>query len=290
MAASIAVVRDDERVTLASVDEAALAPHGIASWDAVALSAATVMAEVGQPWHRFPRGAMPGNFLHDQLEWLASEDFDLNRSPARSEQLQRRCERQGWGDRATEVREWLGEVLRTPIPPLGADLESVGTVLPEMEFWLPVDGLSASAIDGLCRDHLLAGCARPILPERELRGMLMGFADVVFEYGGRYWVLDYKSNHLGESDANYTPEALQGAMAAHRYDVQAGVYLLALHRLLRVRLGSRYDPEQHLGGAVFFFLRGIHGATHGCYHVPSSLELLDEFDRLLQKQPEEVAP
>ncbi|CAN7596170.1 exodeoxyribonuclease V subunit beta [Variovorax paradoxus] len=290
VAASIAVVRDDERVTLASVDEVALSPQGIAPWNAVALSAATVMAGVGQPWHRFPRGAMPGNFLHDQLEWLASEDFDLNRSPDRSEQLQRRCERQGWGERAAEVREWLGEVLRTPIPPLGADLESVGTVLPEMEFWLPVDGLSASAIDGLCRDHLLAGCARPILPERELRGMLMGFADVVFEYGGRYWVLDYKSNHLGESDANYTPDALEGAMAAHRYDVQAAVYLLALHRLLRARLGSSYDPEQHLGGAVFFFLRGIHGATHGCYHVPPSLALLDELDRLLRKQPEEVAP
>jgi exodeoxyribonuclease V beta subunit len=103
-------------------------------------------------------------------------------------------------------------------------------------------------------------------------------------------VLDYKSNHLGERDADYTPEALEGAMAAHRYDVQAAVYLLALHRLLRARLGAGYDPMQHLGGAVFFFLRGVNSTTHGCYHVPPSLELLDELDRLLQQQPEEVAP
>ncbi|SDC45380.1 DNA helicase/exodeoxyribonuclease V, beta subunit [Variovorax sp. CF079] len=290
-AASVAAVRDDEHVNLASMDEAApAAAHAAVPGNAASLSGATVVSDGGQPWHRFPRGALPGNFLHDQLEWLASEGFDLNQSPDRAEQLQRRCERQGWGERRADVREWLGEVLRTPLPPVGADLESVRAVLPEMEFWFPVDGLSASAIDTLCRDHLLAGCARPVLPERELRGMLMGFADVVFAHGGRYWVLDYKSNHLGERDADYTPEALEGAMAAHRYDVQAAVYLLALHRLLRARLGAGYDPMQHLGGAVFFFLRGVHSATHGCYHVPPSLEVLDGLDRLLQQEPEEVAP
>ena len=281
---SVAAVRDDEHVNLAGMDEGAPASDAAAPLN-VALNAGTA-----QPWHRFPRGAMPGNFLHDQLEWLASEDFDLNRSPDRAEQLQRRCERQGWGERAADVREWLQEVLRTPLTPVGVNLESVGAVLPEMEFWFPVDGLPASAIDALCRDHLLAGCARPVLPERQLRGMLMGFADAVFAHGGRYWVLDYKSNHLGDSDVDYTPEALEGAMAAHRYDVQAAVYLLALHRLLRVRLGADYDPMQHLGGAVFFFLRGIHSATHGCYHVPPSLEVLDALDQLLHPQTEEVAP
>ena len=95
--------------------------------------------------------------------------------------------------------------------------------------------------------------------ERELRGMLMGFADLVFEHGGRYWVLDYKSNHLGMSDADYSEDALEQAMAAHRYDVQAALYLLALHRLLAVRLGSAYKPAKHLGGAIYFFLRGIEG-------------------------------
>lgn len=289
-AASVAAVRDDERVSLASVEKAAH-PSGSAQFGSAGASThAADLAGTGQPWHRFPRGALPGNFLHDQLEWLASEHFDLNRSLERAGQLQRRCERQGWGDRGADVSEWLREVLRTPLPPVGANLESVSTVLPEMEFWFPVDRLPASAIDALCRDHLLARCARPALPERELKGMLMGFADVVFAHGGRYWVLDYKSNHLGERDADYTPEALEGAMAAHRYDVQAAVYLLALHRLLRARLGAGYDPMQHLGGTVFFFLRGVHGATHGCYHVPPSMQVLDGLDRLLQQQPEEVAP
>jgi exodeoxyribonuclease V beta subunit len=287
-AASVAAVRDDERVSLAGIDEAAPAFVVAPRNPPPPLDAAATGAS--QPWHRFPRGALAGNFLHDQLEWLATEDFDLNRNPDRTEQLQRRCERQGWGERGADVREWLQEVLRTPLPPVGADLESVSTVLPEMEFWFPVEGLSASAIDLLCREHLLSGRARPPLPMRELKGMLMGFADVVFEHRGRYWVLDYKSNQLGERDADYAPETLEAAMASHRYDVQGAVYLLALHRLLRARLGANYDPVRQLGGAVFFFLRGVHGATRGCYHLAPSVALLDALDRLLQPGFEEAAP
>jgi exodeoxyribonuclease V beta subunit len=141
--------------------------------------------------------------------------------------------------------------------------------------------LAAAQIDTLCRQHLLGGRDRPVLPERELHGMLMGFADIVFEHGGRYWVLDHKSNHLGGSDADYDHDALEGAMAAHRYDVQSAIYLLALHRLLRSRLGAAYDPAVQLGGAVFLFLRGIDGPARGCYHVPPVLPLLDALDRLL---------
>ena len=88
--------------------------------------------------------------------------------------------------------------------------------------------------------------------------MLMGFADLVFEHNGRYWVLDYKSNHLGVNGSAYTAQALDAAMAAHRYDVQAALYLLALHRLLRARLGAAYVPAQHLGGALYFFTYGLH--------------------------------
>ncbi|MGQ3002521.1 MAG: exodeoxyribonuclease V subunit beta [Hydrogenophaga sp.] len=296
VAASVAVVRDDERVELDDINDdtpsadAGAPAHAVEPGSVAPSVPAALTADAVQPWHRFPRGALAGNFLHDQLEWLASENFDLNRADDRAAQLQRRCERQGWGERSGDVLTWLQEVLRTPLPPVGATFEDIGPALPEMEFWFPVDGLSAAALDRSCRQHLLGRCARPALPERALKGMLMGFADAVFEHGGRYWVLDYKSNHLGDHDADYTPDALQAAMAAHRYDVQAAVYLLALHRLLRARLGADYDPSQHLGGAVFFFLRGVRAATRGCYHVPASLELLDGLDRLLQEPQEELAP
>ena len=71
-------------------------------------------------------------------------------------------------------------------------------------------------------------------------------------------------------------------MAAHRYDVQAALYLLALHRLLRSRLGAAYDPAHYLGGALFFFLRGLDGPTHGCYVIAPPLKLLGALDQALQ--------
>ncbi|MCP5285439.1 MAG: exodeoxyribonuclease V subunit beta [Burkholderiaceae bacterium] len=239
----------------------------------------------GQAWHRFPRGALAGNFLHDQLEWLAAERFALDTSDELQRALVRRCERQGWGHRAEDVATWLRRVCTTTLPVLGAPLAALSTLVPEMEFWFPSDGMQAGRIDSLCRQHLQAGRPRPTLPERELKGMLMGFADLVFEHGGRYWVLDYKSNALGSRDADYTQDAMEAAMLEHRYDVQAALYLLALHRLLRARLGASYAPEHHLGGAIYLFLRGVHSPTAGCCHLAPPLALLNELDGMLASGP-----
>lgn len=237
-----------------------------------------------QPWHRFPRGAFAGNFLHDLLEWLACEGFALDTSSSLQQALLRRCERQGWGHRSDDVLDWLRRVCTTtllPLSTLGAPLAALATVTPEMEFWFPSDGMQASRVDSLCRQHLLPGRARPVLPERSLKGMLMGFADLVFEHEGRYWVLDYKSNVLGSRDADYTDAAMEAAMLEHRYDVQAALYLLALHRLLRARLGAAYGPAQHLGGAIYYFLRGVRSATGGCCHIAPPLALLEALDEML---------
>jgi exodeoxyribonuclease V beta subunit len=150
-----------------------------------------------------------------------------------------------------------------------------------MEFWMPSVALRSAALDRVCRERLLPGQARPALVPRVLQGLLMGFADLVFEHGGRWWVLDYKSNHLGDGDADYHAAALDTAMLAHRYDLQAALYLLALHRLLRQRLGDGYDPALHLGGAVYLFLRGVRGPQAGCVVVPAPLALLDALDACL---------
>jgi len=287
---SVVAARDDEVPASAAVPPGA-APSGPLSGAAVSERSGVLPdtrlpgVGAGTAWHGFPRGAVAGSFLHDQLEWLAGEGFALNGSPELQHQLQRRCEQQGWGRQAGAVLSWLCAVLDTELPPVGASLCGLDRQLPEMEFWFPSDGLVASRVDALCRAHLLMGIDRPALPERELRGMLMGFADLVFEHGGRWWVLDYKSNALGLADGDYTPEALQTAMAEHRYDVQAALYLLALHRLLRGRLGAGYDPARQLGGAVYFFIRGIHGPARGCHHVQPPLALLAALDTLLQGAP-----
>ena len=241
-------------------------------------------------WHRFMRGPVVGNFLHDQLEWLAAEDFALQAQddPDNSEplaaRLLRRCERAGRKEQAADVLQWLRAVVHQPLAPLGVSLAQLGegdALLPEMEFWLPARRLSAPHIDALCRRHILPGQPRPALPERELHGMLMGFADLVFHHAGRYWVLDYKTNHLGQDAAAYGPGALEQAMLEHRYDVQAALYLLALHRLLQSRLGAAYDPREQLGGALYFFLRGLDGEAAGMHVLKPPLALLHGLEALL---------
>lgn len=256
--------------------DAARVPPTALAVDATAQEAAPFVPA----WHRFTKGAVAGNFLHDQLEWLAAEGFAVTR-PDVAERLRRQCERAGRLAQADDVWQWLQAVVSLPLPGVGASLQSLQHLLPEMEFWLPAGRLQAQTIDTLCRQHVLNGRERPALPERELHGMLMGFADLVFEHEGRYWVLDYKSNYLGDHGAAYTRHRLEGAMAEHRYDVQAAIYLLALHRLLRVRLGDAYEPSAHLGGAVYLFMRGIDGPEQGAYVMPPVWPLLDALDTLL---------
>ena len=234
------------------------------------------------PWHGFAKGPTAGNFLHDQLEWLAADDFVLDAPKA--ERLKKRCENAGYTTQADVVLQWLTRVVAQPLRGPGRPLNALGTLLPEMEFWLPAERLHAREVDALCQQHLLPGVSRPQLPDAQLHGMLMGFADLVFEHEGRYWVLDYKSNHLGADDAAYTAQVLDAAMAHHRYEVQAALYMLALHRLLRSRLGEAYNPAQQLGGAVYLFLRGIDGPSGGCCTLPAPIELLDGLDAMLHAE------
>ncbi|WP_291925704.1 exodeoxyribonuclease V subunit beta [Limnohabitans sp.] len=234
------------------------------------------------PWHRFAKGPSAGNFLHDQLEWLAADGFALDAPKA--ERLKKRCDNAGYKAQADDVVQWLTRVVAQPLRGPGSPLNALGTLLPEMEFWLPAERLHAREVDALCQQHLLPGVSRPQLPDAQLHGMLMGFADLVFEHEGRYWVLDYKSNHLGADEAAYTPQALAAAMAHHRYEVQAALYMLALHRLLRARLGEAYNPAQQLGGAVYLFLRGIDGPAGGCCTLPAPIELLDGLDAMLSAE------
>lgn len=234
------------------------------------------------PWHGFAKGPTAGNFLHDQLEWLAADGFVLDASKA--ERLKKRCDNAGYTTQADVVVQWLARVVAQPLRGPGISLNALSTLLPEMEFWLPAERLHAREVDALCQQHLLSGVSRPQLPDAQLHGMLMGFADLVFEHEGRYWVLDYKSNHLGADDAAYTAQALDAAMAHHRYEVQAALYMLALHRLLRSRLGEAYNPAQQLGGAVYLFLRGIDGPAGGCCTLPAPIELLEGLDAMLHAE------
>ncbi len=254
------------------------------NWDGIASDVPPKYAQAegdAVTWHKFSRGPEAGNFLHDQLEWLAVERFALHDNDTLTTRLQRHCERSGREKDAELVTSWLTQVVQTILPGPEVALVELDNVLTEMEFWLPVHPMNAQWVDVQCRQHLLPGIDRPSLADRHLHGMLMGFVDLVFVHQGKYWLLDYKSNHLGDCDEDYCHHALYRAMAEHRYDVQATLYLLALHRLLKSRLGSSYQPEEHLGGAIYLFLRGVKGPQNGVCLIPACMPLLDAMDSML---------
>ena len=138
-----------------------------------------------------------------------------------------------------------------------------------MEFHLGVDHLDTRALQRLLAR---AGIAVPALAPTSLRGWLKGFIDLVFEHEGRWFVLDWKSNHLGTKAADYGRAALDNAMQSKAYHLQATLYLLALDRLLRARLAD-YDPRRHLGGAVYLFVRGVRPDWRDAEGRPTGLAL-----------------
>ena len=177
----------------------------------------------------------------------------------------------------------------SPVGPRLIDLQP-SQLRAELEFWLPVHEAAVPRIDALVRAHIEPGRPRPQLAYMQLRGMLKGFMDLVFQapptvsetgeaVPGRFHVLDYKSNWLGTGDASYHPEAVRDAALASRYDLQAALYLLALHRLLRSRLAD-YQPERHLGSSLTWFLRGTARPGGSVWACTAPLPLLNALDAL----------
>ncbi|TGG95499.1 exodeoxyribonuclease V subunit beta [Natronospirillum operosum] len=255
--------------------------------------------------HRFPRGPEPGTFLHGLLEWAAghrlSTDQGLVQGFAAARQddtarrllIERRCQLRGWDIWVDTLDAWLVALLEQPWTGLGADqpprLLDIRDHQPELEFWLSTHSVSAEQIDHVVRTGLMPERPRPTLQAQHLNGLLKGFIDLVFCWQGRYYVADWKSNWLGPDAGAYSTEAMTEAVMAKRYDLQAALYTLALHRLLRVRLPD-YEPAQHLGGAAYLFLRGIEAPTSGLWTCRPAETLLDQLDQLFQGHTHHPAP
>ncbi|OKP02108.1 exodeoxyribonuclease V subunit beta [Xenorhabdus eapokensis] len=236
--------------------------------------------------HTFPRGASAGTFLHSILE-----DLDFSNPPDQAglvEKLAASGFDENW---APVLEQWIEDILGAELNGQGMKLASVPRHLQqsEMQFYLPVDKLLHSKeMDAITRryDPLSAQCAP--LSFHQVKGMLKGFIDLVFCWQDKFYVVDYKSNWLGENSQSYTQEAMARAMIEHRYDFQYQLYTLALHRYLRHRL-AHYDYRRHFGGVIYLFLRGIDkdNPGHGIYSYLPPFEFIDELDTLFSAVGEE---
>lgn len=262
---------------------------------------------LGSSVHDFARGPQAGTFLHGLLEWAGRQGFAvLAKDPVRlAEQVRWRLQRMpDWQPWQSLLTDWLVRLLTQPLPldargrdriqgnvtealvgagPVPSDGSSSFTLAGlrqyqvEMSFMLAVQDIDLPALDAWVRQHTFNGAARPPLLPGQLNGMLKGFIDLVFEHEGRFHVLDYKSNWLGASDEAYRGETMQAAVLAHRYELQYLFYLLALHRLLKVRLPD-YDYDRHVGGALYLFLRGSGAPSRGVFAARPPRAVIEALD------------
>lgn len=206
------------------------------------------------------RARAPGTFLHSLFEEL---DFT---QPVPEGWMAEKLQLSGFDAQwAPVLTDWLGGVLKTrlPGPDIALNQLAARDKQVEMAFYLPIAQLlTAECLDALIRQYDPLSADTPPLDFRQVRGMLKGFIDLVFRHEGRYYLLDYKSNWLGEDREAYTRPAMEQAMRAHRYDLQYQLYSLALHRYLRHRLAD-YDYDRHFGGVIYLFLRGMDGQEGG---------------------------
>ncbi len=239
--------------------------------------------------HAVPPGPTTGTLVHNLLESLAARQFPGADEPPFRQVLERSLNTGRWQAWRPVIQQWLGEVTTTPVPLPDspalrlADL-APGDFIAEMEFLVSVGNVRALEIDAIIRRHTLDDAGRPALGENDLNGMIKGYIDLVFVQGGRYWVMDYKSNNLGPADRDYDADSLRAAVMDKRYDAQYALYLLALHRLLRARLGDEYDYDQHVGGAICWFLRGIHHPSRGLHAERPERAMVEELDALFRQE------
>ena len=249
---------------------------------------------------RFPRGPAAGDCLHavferidftDPAGWDAAIAQALFAHPQSLPGLPQAEQQKRL---ARMLRRLIEDVTRSELPD-GITLGSIplGRRLTELEFSLPSPRLSAGALNPALK---ALGYPVPRLSFGSLEGYLKGFIDLVFEHAGRYYVLDWKSNHLGYTAADYAPDALAEAMREHGYHLQHLLYSVALKRYLARRIPG-YRHDSHFGGVLYLFVRGLRpawktadGQATGVYfHRPASGTLL-QLDALLDPQPAAFAP
>jgi exodeoxyribonuclease V beta subunit len=110
--------------------------------------------------------------------------------------------------------------------------------------------------------------------------MLHGFIDLIFCYNDRFYVADYKSNHLGNEYSDYSQQAMQDKNRSSFYDLQYLIYCVALNRYLKINKPN-YDFDNHFGGVYYLYLRGMKSGD-GVYSTKVSKDIILELDTLFE--------
>ncbi|MEX1211598.1 MAG: exodeoxyribonuclease V subunit beta [Balneolaceae bacterium] len=229
--------------------------------------------------HTFPRGADAGTFIHKlmehtELDFRRPETFvPVIRETSRAHGVESEWESVLEQMMAAVTRARIGEIELSRVGP--------NDRLVEMEFHFPASNASAETLLRTIRGEKTSNPESADLFSIHPRETIMnGFVDLVARLDGRYYIVDYKSNHLGDEPEAYAPDRLKEAMEHSGYDLQYHIYLVALVNFLKQQLPD-FDYERHIGGAAYLFVRGMNaGSDHGVFFHKPKLEILQELESI----------
>lgn len=246
----------------AAVDESAVEEIGPGADEALLVDTETALNE-RQPYPQLlllaeVRGAALGNALHSALEQRLTDQpmrdqqallasalvqYDVRSiEPAQAEFVAL------WAERLDQALSAdLGDGLRIDQVPALAQRA-------EIEFHFAVDQVRLDRLRRICAEHGLADLIPDGLGVHQLNGLVTGKIDLVLQRGERFHLIDYKGNALSTCLQDYQGSALEAAMDAHHYRLQALIYTLAVDRMLAGRIVD-YRRAHHLGSAIYLFVR-----------------------------------
>ena len=240
----------------------------------------------------FVRGANAGTFLHEIFEKIdfnnksqwsqvidrAVSSYQLPLIYSSTEQQSRLLQsKQSAGSALADTQsidtskhhallDWVEEVLQSPLLASSQSLRSLDASqrFAELEFNMGLsEHFKAQDISRLFQQYLPNETDKHVTliaqNKTHLYRYLRGEIDLVYEHAGKYYVVDYKSNYLGNSLSDYNENTLKKAMSKAGYWLQAAIYQVALHRFLSMRV-SDYEgnEDKYLGAVEYVFLRGVY--------------------------------
>lgn len=250
----------------------------------------------------FPMGTVAGSFLHEIFEHI-----DFKEQSLWPLEIRRRFKNDYavlWNELLDKVHAtfpqetsaeefilasmvaWLNDILTTPLlSQLNSKQFSLSQLgmhdhLAEFPFYLALSDrvLAIQRVHQLFAEY---GIQMPDFKEANSARYLKGEIDLVFFDGQKYHIADYKSNFLGLNAKGYDSSAIQESMSHASYWLQAALYLVALHRYLKIQLED-YQIERDLGGASYLYLRGMNGQSgQGYFYWQPSFEFILRLDAIL---------
>ena len=235
----------------------------------------------------FPKGAGAGDFFHAVFEDLDFTDPNFMGLDSVAILVKENLSKFGFTDTnlAKPVTTAVKEILATSLVTDTGEKFRLQDIqmdqrFTELEFFFNVPSFDIASMGDLFAGEPGGDTyARRIinLGTSSFKGFIKGFIDLVIRHRGKWYIIDYKSNFLGEFYGDYGQTAMKEAMETHHYILQYHLYLTALHRYLSLRL-KNYSYDRDFGGVFYLFIRGMKpGQPQGIFFHRPEKNFLSKF-------------